>query len=608
MKAGEQTLNDWDLMLEASQGGDIEDHVNVLQLYQGKIRQLLAENSQLAEQIERLKLQLNQIDLYKDQALNFKKQLQITQQKLTLYEQGREREMEVRERLNESREKEVQLVFEVQKKNEEIEKLKQKFNEETNKNIKAMEEYSKEEKKNLLLQVEELNEEMRKLSSEIETQQYSFNEEREILEKKIKELEDTEGGLKNKVNELTRKTQTQREELNKKNVLIEDFEATEREFAEQLEKCHSHIEAQDKYIQELREENQFIPGFSQKVKEYTRHIESLSSDLTKEKQKKDKLLKQKGELEIELKKYMRQHSGENSLEFLQNQIHILKEKIEELNTQNQILQEQFNNKLNEQEAIIQEEVKLISDQLRYLLEFIECTFADIRGEKGRIEEPRKPENKVINSYIEKLKKFLIEIKGGIAKSLELMEKENESIRNELIETNCIKEDLLSEINRVKVVLEEQKSAIKENQGENESLLREISKLRNDLNYEKKQTALLSKQNSQHMSEIYEELFGLYAKYEGVDFVTSKVNIKLDKELTKSNIHQLIATIEDITNILNLEIKNLNVKILDMEENRKKMEQDQRNILEETKKLEQEYREEMIELKKDFEERQRQVFL
>ena len=49
-------------------------------------RQLKDENAQLRQHIERLKLQINQIELHKNQSLNLRKQLKVCEEKLKFYD------------------------------------------------------------------------------------------------------------------------------------------------------------------------------------------------------------------------------------------------------------------------------------------------------------------------------------------------------------------------------------------------------------------------------------------------------------------------------------------------------------------------------------------
>ena len=303
---------------------------------------------------------------------------------------------------------------------------------------------------------------------------------------------------------------------------------------------------------------------------------------------------------------MLEHSGENSIEYLKNQIALQKNHIDELEldkANGNIQFKEIQSKMSEQEEAFEEEIKSIIDQLRFLLEFIEVIFADIKEDspEEKLQQPEnKPQNDAVNLCLNEIKKFIVGIKGGITKSWKLMEKENMELKNELIETRVIKEDIVNEVSKVKNIIQHQEKGIKEKQNENIALVGEVNSMRDNLKIGEKKILEIQQQNNETFREIYNKLFELFSKYEGVDFVINKLNNKPSMELAmypKSTLLQMISIIGEITNALNLEIKSLNIKILDLTEEVQKLHKSQNELIEESQKFEQFYNEEKLKAEK-----------
>ena len=181
------------------------------------------------------------------------------------------------------------------------------------------------------------------------------------------------------------------------------------------------------------------------------------------------LIKIQNEHEKEMEQILLEHSGEHSIEYLKNQIALQKNHIDELEldkANGNIQFKEIQSKMSEQEEAFEEEIKSIIDQLRFLLEFIEVIFADIKEDspEEKLQQPEnKPQNDAVNLCLNEIKKFIVGIKGGITKSWELMEKENMELKNELIETRVIKEDIVNEVSKVKNIIQHQEKGIKEKQ-------------------------------------------------------------------------------------------------------------------------------------------------
>jgi len=425
-------------------------------------------------------------------------------------------------------------------------------------------------------------------------------------------MEIERGRTEGKIRETTEMMHLQQIELDKKDIVLKELESTQKQLAEELEKCHSHIEEQNKYIQELKDENKYIPQLSTKIKECTKRIEQISSEVDNERQKAAKFKQDNETLIKELENLKYEFSGENDPEYLKQQIISHKEFIEELELARTNLQIKMKEQTalgKEWESRYEQESELITEELRNLLAFIEGAFTDLKStDFPEVPSDGKLKNQTINYCLDEIKKSIKNIKGNITKNMEILETENLEAKKELEETLSVKNDIMGEIERFKGLLEEQEKNLKEKEELNSNLSTEISELKSSLEKQKEENINLQNTFNEITKETYENLFSVITKYEGIDFVTSRVNLKPNAEFEKDKkaaLIELVSILADITNILNFEIKSLNIKVVDMEAEKQRLEKMQNETIEEAKRLEKLCENDKKQMENEFNQKQEQ---
>ncbi len=134
-------------------------------------------------------------------------------------------------------------------------------------------------------------------------------------------------------------------------------------------------------------------------------------------------------------------------------------------------------------------------------------------------------NEAVGLALAELKKAIRGIKAGVTKSWELMETEYEEAKKELQETRAVKDEILAEVSRFKTLLEDQEKGIKEKEDENRGLAAECEQLRQTMQTERDGRMAGEKEDEATMRELCDGLSNVISKYEGVDFVTSRVALK-----------------------------------------------------------------------------------
>ena len=133
-------------------------------------RQLKDENTQLRQHIERLKLQISQIELHKNQSLNLRKQLKVCEEKLKFYDaENARRQATVEEHISLVSTKESKLTNEMIQKNKIIADLEKRAD-----NADRM----KDENTKLKTMIEEL-------SNQLKTREFTLNSNNEELQRNV---------------------------------------------------------------------------------------------------------------------------------------------------------------------------------------------------------------------------------------------------------------------------------------------------------------------------------------------------------------------------------------------------------------------------------------
>eukprot|EP00826_Nyctotherus_ovalis_P047675 TRINITY_DN5517_c0_g2_i2.p1 TRINITY_DN5517_c0_g2~~TRINITY_DN5517_c0_g2_i2.p1 ORF type:complete len:383 (-),score=114.97 TRINITY_DN5517_c0_g2_i2:114-1262(-) len=329
-------------------------------------------------------------------------------------------------------------------------------------------------------------------------------------------------------NELGEVIKDREEELEKKVVELMECEELQKELAEELKRCHTHIDNQRICIEELKEENKCALQLSYKLKEAKEEVEKVSKELSIERQKKEELAKEKYAIERVMETLKLKYSKDNLDDQLK--IEAQRKHIEELEADKRLALEQ--------QSTLEEENSNAINSLHLLFNYIESTFSSITVDtESEVVKPLK--NKEINNCINGIKDLVRGVKRGMSKSWKLLEEEGEEVKKELAETNAIKEDVMAELERFKSVMDDQELLIKEKQDENALLVEENQKL----------TAQLE----EYKKEVHDSLDGIISKYK-------EMQPKYINTEKKSSSIELVSIIAGIMNALSGKVKNLKANL------------------------------------------------
>ena len=141
--------------------------------------------------MERLKLQLGQIDVYKEQIQNLKKQVQVSEGKIKFYDaENARRQSHLEEQLNMSNSKEATLLKEVERKDLLVQSLQKQLEEQ----LKASNDWAQavdlKQKENSKLDDELalLNKRVQDMMGEQELKEVSRMEQESSLQKQVKTI------------------------------------------------------------------------------------------------------------------------------------------------------------------------------------------------------------------------------------------------------------------------------------------------------------------------------------------------------------------------------------------------------------------------------------
>jgi len=335
---------------------------------------------------------------------------------------------------------------------------------------------------------------------------------------------------------------------------------------------------QNNYIQELRAENEYIPQLSAKVKEFTLRIEQISKEVDKEKMKNERIVNEKVVLEDKLEEIQVKYSGRNSIEYLNSQIEEQKNYVKELENEKRCLQnriKELEDQFQKEEKDYYEELESIIEGLRFLLEYLELSFANIRETdvKHPLKEPQLwSKNNAINSCIDKLKNFIKGIKEGVAKSWEGLENENINLKKLLAEIQTTKDSLVNEVKNLKIIIESQENKIKNIQGK--------------------------KDTDEVVKELYAELLRILS-FQDIPLSYSNNN-------KRSHLMKLMRTVEDAMTQLNTQVKVLSNKTSDLTEQNVILKAKEEALNGEIKRVSKEYKNKVLQLEDDLRAKQEYV--
>ena len=415
----------------------------------------------------------------------------------------------------------------------------------------------------------------------------------------------------NKMKELNELLKARDVELNNKCATIEEMKEKEVKLCQKLEQYKVHFENLNKCIQELKDENKVIEELSRKIRELNAKLDKISNDLEQERKNNEQLKLIKNELENEIEEMKTQYSGNNSPEYLRQQITQHKEYIEEMKEEEELMK----HKIRELEEHIQlhevnfnEEGEIIYEELRLLLDYFELEFADLRTIDVAIASSnpeREPKNKGIVLCIAEMKKFIKEVKAAIAKTFTSLEQDDEGLKKELEEALIVRNDAITEITQLKDLLEVMKKKERETKNQNESLKSLLEELKVELENKTKVVNEHEKKSNIEYKEIYNYVIKMLNKYGKAVNKSFSFEIEISSQ---DSIMKTMKVLDGVVNKLNEQTKSLNEQLTILKEEKVNAELIQKETKEAMEELEVKSKVEKDQIETELATKQQQVIL
>ncbi len=435
---------------------------------------------------------------------------------------------------------------------------------------------------------------LNKRIAELEGKDSAHLDERGMLNKAVKDLEVEKVKLEGRANELAETLQIAQVEGDKKAETVRELEGNQQQLAEELEKCHNHIDQQNKCtapsshikldITELKEENGYIPQLSTKLKECSKKIEQTTEEAERERQKGAKLALENSALQQQLTALKTLCSGESSPE-------VLRGRIEELSLEKSKLQELVRTAQAVETAFGRERAD-IANAINGVRGFVEKAFGDLKtaDDTGTDDEKTCRDSKEVKLALDEIKKSIRTARSSLRKSWETLQKECQDAKKRSRDLRSAGEGALAESSKLKEQLCELQGAIKAKEDAGHGIEAECERVKEALEAERKRV----QEADEVMKEVYDALAETKGKYQGVDCVTARVNLNPAVNFVqdrKAALTELASMVAEVANALEDEVKTLNAKIASLGEERRKFEEIHGETLTEAQHLELVYKQE-----------------
>jgi len=417
------------------------------------------------------------------------------------------------------------------------------------------------ELKGKIIDQEKLRNELEELKRRHEDYKRSHKKIEEQLKSQIEEIETGKSMIDTRLAEMSKKIKDTEKENIKLRAQCKENERRYREKVDQhmltigeKENCIINNNLID--IKELKDENKNVKSLSQQIKECYKKIETISKEIVKEKENNDKLMKEKEQLEQELDIMKYRIVGDNSPRTLKkmnkqltNDIELLETEKAELSKTNTILIEQTNAAITLLSILQKSTLEIDQDEYKRSVEKIK--------EPGLLRE-MKGMFLVIDQLNDKVRNLSIQ---------------NERLKNEFRATEKLKETIMVEINEFKDKLVEQSENTRTQEEEFILTKQALDKLQS----EKEEQKLLFDKTFSSLCKRLEEVL---LKFSETECVKRNINLKpsidyLHNPISASN--ELVTIVNDLTNVLNFEIKARSIMNSKLEENMKQLQEEKTNL-------------------------------
>eukprot|EP00347_Sterkiella_histriomuscorum_P005752 403355403 len=563
-----------------------ETEQEAIELIQSQVLQINMLKDQLTqkeETIDNLRIQNKQIEAYKQQIQNLKQQIVLFEERFKYYEEDRQHyEKRLQSQSMEGDNKNQHMLREI----EELQRYLQDYRRQKEEDVQVMAQLQNqvEQKERLYVCIKE---QVESLGKQLETLQFSMHEREEASTTKISGLKkDLKLGFKEKklleqrIRELTEIVQAKQQDTLNQSKIVTDKDQLIKKLKEDILKLKR--EKDDVNSKRLQLE-QRMPSLEQNLLDLNRIVEKCQLQIDKEAIKRENLLQENNQLRLSLQHFQEIYQDLNITDPLQfkQEIDKTRDEIGELKTEMLEKQRYLKSKeeligmkeaeSKEQRIALQKEIKGIYQWIQKHITAKSISAQDELSEEDDEEENDNKINKqaldqstttfidpIIVKEFQKLRSLLINQKTQVQQKFLKQQQRIDSMQHELQDAQKIKQEILEDFKRLK-------SQIKQSEvvsSQNDEYKTELHRVIDHNNQLKEQIQQIEQELQKFTIETYNVLYNIRHKFENNQRINSQLDMSLRYQYTTekyASIMELATMIGDITNILNFELKNLELK-------------------------------------------------
>jgi hypothetical protein len=507
------------------------------------------------ERIDHLEIKEKQVELYKEQNNNFKRQIQAFEQKLILEGQQEEyRKMTESKMVHDTEERFNQLFSKINELNEENLFLKTEnvslldSKEELEERLTTKSKDLQEITISLKHKIESLNEKKEKSIFDLETKLEAWMKSKSRLEAKLSDQKTSNEYYESKISSLETS-------LEKDHSLIDSL----RKELEKWKRTNSEISSK---LSKFRTEKEKNENIEKRIKEWYQKLEKMNREVDLERKKNARLGKENNNLKKDVDTLKEKLEGENNPDLLKQKIIDLNAKITNLKKDKESKAKEIGTLVNKIDKLNQESKQVIeyfASEIQSLSTWI-CSWLNSQYVFSLTEKDKQQDNyqlpkcidfpKVIETkpeileksskilkipaipyQIDSLKKLLRKSQVSLIESATSLQNTNESLLKELSQTENLKNEITSHLSNLTSNISTTKSDITNLTIEKSALLNDLTELKQKL------VGISTSQNelkSEYEQFLWDILFTLHTaknKYAQIELFTTHIH-DINSEIVK----------------------------------------------------------------------------
>ncbi|CDW71802.1 UNKNOWN [Stylonychia lemnae] len=558
-----------------------ETELEAIELIQGQVLQIKTLKDQIVqkeETIDNLRIQNKQIDAYKQQIQNLKQQIALFEERFKYYEEDRMHyEKRLQSQTFEGDQKTHALMNEIDDMNHYLAEYRKQKEDDGLQIQQLMQQVDQKERLYVCIK-----EQVESLGKQLETLQISMHEREEAsvskisgLKKEVKLNQKEKKLLEQRIKELSDLIQSKQQDSLNQSKIVTDKDQMIKKLRDDIHKIKRDKEDINQKRLQLE---QRMPQLEQNLLDLNRIVERCQKDIDKEAIKKENLLQENQELRQSLVHFQEIYQDleitdplqfKNEIDKTRDEIHGLRSEMMEKQKFLKAKEDQImhrDQEIKEQRQDLQREIKSVAQWVAKNINAKAISEQEDLEITGENEDELNNQNDLNISYIDpiilkefqKLRNLLINQKTQVQQKFFKQQQRQENLQNELKDAQKIKQEILEDFKRLK-------SSIKQSEvltSQNDEFKSELHKILDQNNNLKEQIQSLESETQKFSIEMYNILYNIRHKFENNQRINTQLDMSLRYNFTSerfASIAEIATMIGDITNILNFELKNLEIK-------------------------------------------------